>query len=42
MNEPLYPFLFIFAFIGLGILLDQAGVIIYDTWIEWRRDDKSR
>ena len=39
MDNPLTIFLFIFAFIGSGILLSQLGEILYDTWSDWKNDE---
>jgi len=38
MSDPLYVFLFIFAFITSGILLNQLGDILYDVWEDWKKN----
>jgi|6_EtaG_2_1085325.scaffolds.fasta_scaffold28554_3 hypothetical protein len=38
MDNPLTIFIFIFAFIGLGILLSMTGEVLYSAWEDWKNN----
>ena len=34
-----YWFFFIFAFVGLGVLLNSLGHLLYDIWKDWKNNE---